>query len=153
MIEDLQQFGPLKTDVDLKPYNTYHIGGIAKYLISPSSAIDLVKLIKYLKTNNIPYFLLGNGSNIVLNDELYEGVIITFQNMQGLTINEDSTIYAEAGCNLAEVANKSIAASLKGLEFACGIPGTIGGSIYGNAGAYNCCLLDYVSEVCPLVNL
>ncbi len=148
MITDLQQFGPLLTDVDLKKYNTYHIGGIAKYLISPTNSVDLINLIDYLKRNHLPYIILGNGSNIVLNDEPFNGVYITFKNMRAYQFNEeDQTAYAEAGAMLSEIALKSIDYSLKGLEFACGIPGTVGGSIYGNAGAYNSCILDYVSEV------
>lgn len=144
---DLEKYGELKKEVDLKKYNTYHIGGIAKYLISPKSIPDLKELIKELKEKNIAYIILGNGSNVVLNDEYFDGVIINFKNISSYVINPDNTIYAEAGAMLSKVSLDSIEHSLKGLEFAVGIPGTIGGSIVGNAGAYNSCLLDYIGEV------
>lgn len=144
---ELKKFGNVEEEVDLKNYNTYRIGGIAKYLVSPTSFPDLIDLIKYLKENNVEHIFIGNGSNIVLNDAYFEGVVINFKNLSAYEVHNDGTIYAEAGASLPKVALASIDKSLKGLEFAVGIPGTLGGSIVGNAGAYNACLLDYVSEV------
>ena len=120
---ELKKFGNVEEEVDLKNYNTYRIGGIAKYLVSPSSFPDLIDLIKYLKENNVKHIFIGNGSNIVLNDAYFEGVVINFKNLSAYEVHNDGTIYAEAGASLPKV------------------------GIVGNAGAYNACLLDYVSEV------
>ncbi len=150
MKEKLEQFGQLQENVELQKYNTYKIGGTCKYLLSPNSVNDLINAIKYLKENNKNYIILGAGSNIILNNK-YDGVVITFNKMSAHVIDENTrTLYAEAGAKLPVVAMDSINKSLTGLEFAVGIPGTIGGSVYGNAGAYNACIMDYIKEVTVL---
>lgn len=148
MIETLKKYGSLEEHASLKKLNTYRIDGKAKLLLSPNSINDLISTIKVLKENNIKYFILGNGSNIILNDREYDGAIIRLNNLNGIEIHKDMQMaYAEAGAMLPKLAQESINNSLTGLEFAVGIPGTVGGSIYGNAGAYNSCILDYVSSV------
>ena len=148
MINELHKYGEVEQHATLKNLNTYHIGGTAKYLISPHSINDLVSILKILKNNNIKYFILGNGSNIILNDREYDGAAIRLNNLDGLEIHPKMhMVYAEAGVILPKLAMETVKSSLTGLEFAVGIPGTVGGSIYGNAGAYNSCILDYVSSV------
>ncbi len=151
MIELLQNYGDIEEHATLKNLNTYHIGGTAKYLISPNSINDLQNTLKVLKENNIKYFILGNGSNIILNDREYDGAVIRLNKLNGIEIHQEmQMVYAEAGTMLPKLAVESVNNSLTGLEFASGIPGTVGGSIYGNAGAYNACILDYVSSVTVL---
>ncbi len=148
MINELNNYGRVECHASLKNLNTYHIAGSAKYLISPNSIKDLIAILKILKENNIKYFILGNGSNIVINDREYDGAVLHLDNLNGLEIEEDKEMaYAEAGVMLPTLAKESIDKSLTGLEFAVGIPGTVGGAIYGNAGAYNSCIMDYVSSV------
>ncbi len=148
MIEELIKYGTVEEHATLKNLNTYHIGGTARYLVSPNSIQDLINILKLLKSNNTKYFILGNGSNIVLNDREYDGVVIRLNNLNGFKIEADKQMaYAEAGVMLPTLAKESVEHSLTGLEFAAGIPGTIGGAIYGNAGAYNSCLMDYVTSV------
>ncbi len=151
MIKQLKQFGDVEEHAPLKNLNTYHIAGKARYLVSPNSISDLAKVLDIVKAHNKKYFILGNGSNIVLNDKEYDGVIIRLNKLNGIEFHPELNMaYAEAGAMLPKLALDSIEASLTGLEFAAGIPGTIGGSIYGNAGAYNACILDYVSSVTVL---
>ena len=151
MIETIKKHADVLEDVPLKKYNTYHIGGITKYLVSPLSINDLVEVIKILDENKVPYFILGNGSNVVLSSKKFEGAIIRLNNIAGIAIHPElSRAYAEAGAMFPKLVMESIEKGLTGLEFAGGIPGTIGGSIYSNAGAYNACIMDYVESVTVL---
>lgn len=151
MINKLLKHADVLEHADLKNLNTYRLGAKAKLLVSPNSITDLIKVLEILKENNEKYFILGNGSNIVLNDREYDGAIIRLNKLNGIEINPDLEMaYAEAGAMLPKLVTESVNKSLTGLEFAAGIPGTIGGSIYGNAGAYNACILDYVSSVTVL---
>ena len=151
MINTLKQFGEVKEHVSLKNMNTYRIDGKAKVLIEPNSINDLVEVIKTLREFKTPYFILGAGSNIVLNDKEIDGVVIKFSKLNGIEVyKNDNIVYAEAGAMLPKVVVDSVNNGLCGLEFAAGIPGTIGGAVYGNAGAYNSCIMDYVQSVTAL---
>lgn len=151
MINTLKSYGSVEEHASLKNLNTYHIGGTTKYLITPNSISDLQKTLKLLKENNIKFMIIGNGSNIVLNDKEYDGAVIRLSKLNGIEIHKEmQMVYSEAGTMLPKLAIETVNSSLTGLEFAVGIPGTVGGSIYGNAGAYNACLLDYVSSVTVL---
>lgn len=151
MINTLKQYGEVTEHASLRNMNTYHIDGKAKVLIEPNSINDLVEVIKTLREYKEPYFILGAGSNIVLNDKEIDGVVIKFTKLNGIEVYpEEGTIYAEAGTMLPKVVIESVNNGLCGLEFAAGIPGTIGGAVYGNAGAYNACIMDYVKSVTVL---
>lgn len=151
MINELRKYADVEEHVSLKNLNTYRIDGKTKLLVSPNSVSDLVSVLNVLKENNQKYFILGGGSNIVLNDREYDGAVIRLNKLNGVEIHPELNMaYAEAGAMLPKLANESIEKGLTGLEFAAGIPGTIGGSIYGNAGAYNACIMDYVSSVTVL---
>lgn len=148
MIEELRKYAEVTENASLKNYNTYRIGGVAKLLISPNSIKDLISVIQILDNENFQYFILGNGSNVVLSGKKFEGAVIKLNKLNGIEINPDKEMaYAEAGVLLPRLSIESANAGLTGLEFAAGIPGTIGGSIVGNAGAYNACILDYVESV------
>lgn len=146
MIEVLKKLGNVLENVSLKNYNTYKIGGNAKYLVEPFDVDSLKKLIKYLKDNKIKYFILGNGSNVILDDLDFEGVIIKLSNLKRININNNE-VYAEAGIMLPILSRETINHNLQGLEWSCAIPGTLGGSIVGNAGAYKECIFDYVTKI------
>lgn len=133
-------------NVNLKNYNTYKIESSTKYLAFPKSIDELIKLLKYLNDNNKKYFLLGNGSNIILPDEEFDGVVISFKYLNKYDIKKNK-VYAEAGTMLPKMAMDTINHSLKGLEWATGIPGTVGASILGNAGAYLHEIMEYVDEI------
>ena len=151
MIDKLREFAEIEEHATLKNLNTYRIGGTARMLVSPNSITDLINVLKVLKENNIKYFILGNGSNVILNNREYNGAVIKLNKLNGIEIHPELKMaYAEAGAMLPKLVAESINKSLTGLEFAAGIPGTVGGSIYGNAGAYNACILDYVTSVTVL---
>ena len=151
MIRLLEDYATVEMHASLKKYNTYRVEGSAKYLISPNSITDLSSVIRILKESNEKFYILGNGSNVVINDKEYDGAVIRLDKINGIEINPKMHMaYAEAGAMLPKLANESINQGLTGLEFAVSIPGTIGGAIYGNAGAYNACILDYVESVTVL---
>lgn len=133
-------------EANLKKYNTYRLETIAKILILPKTKEDLRNLLKYLSQNNEKYIVLGNGSNIILKNDYYDGVVIILSKLNKLTII-DNKVEVEAGYSLQKLALETCNLGLTGLEFACGIPGHIGASIAMNAGAYNSSLADVVESV------
>lgn len=138
-------------NISLKKYNTYRIDILAKYMVFPKNAKELIELINFARTNNIKYMILGNGSNVIFNTTYYDGIIIKLDNFNNMTI-KGNKVYAEAGCSLIKLAISTINAGLSGLEFACGIPGTVGASISMNAGAYNLDIsnsLESISVLAP----
>ena len=133
-------------DVSLKKYNTYRIDTKCKYLIFPNSKEELIKVIKFLKDNTIKYLVLGNGSNIILSSDYYDGVIIKLDKLNNISIN-NNIIEVEAGYSLIKLSLDTANLGLEGLEFASGIPGNIGASIAMNAGAYTHSLEEIVESV------
>ena len=151
MIKDLEIFGDVEANVSLKNYNTYNIASSARFLVEPINIDSLIGLIKYLKKNNISYFIIGNGSNVILSDGFYDGVVIKLSHLNEISI-DDEEVFAGAGVMLPKLSKKVIEHDLAGLEWACAIPGTVGGSIVGNAGAYKEAIFDYVTKVVVLDN-
>jgi UDP-N-acetylmuramate dehydrogenase len=137
--------------VDLTNYNTYKIKTSASFLALPKTKEEVINLLKHLKKNSIKYFLLGNGSNVILPDENFDGVVICFKNFNNYEFIGNEVI-ADAGAMLPKIANDALNKSLKGLEWACGIPGTIGASVRGNAGAYLHEIMESVVSVDILDN-
>ena len=138
-------------DEPMKGHTTFRIGGPADIYVEPS--IDqVVPLISHLKENGVPFMVIGNGSNLLVSDEGIEGVVISLGKAAGkIDINEaDSTVAVEAGAMLAQVANTCAETGLTGLEFASGIPGSIGGAVYMNAGAYGGEMKDIITSVTVL---
>ncbi len=142
----MEEYGEIIKNANLKDYNTYKIGGICKYLIKPYNIECLKKLIEYLKENNLKYFILGKGSNVILPDSIFSGVVILLSNINKIEINND-IVYAEAGITLNNLINTLINNNLKGLENLYGIPGTLGGAIVQNAGANKVTISDYLVDV------
>lgn len=119
----------------LSKYTTYKVGGNAKVIVYPKSREKLVQLLKELRNKNIKYMILGNGSNTLFSDKEYDGVIIKLDSFDKITYFRN-LVKAEAGVNLIKLSYQTIKRGLAGLEFASGIPGTVGGAIFMNAGAY-----------------
>lgn len=126
--------GKVLQNVDLSKYTTYKLKANADYMIYPESINELIKLIKYLKEKNIKYKIIGGGSNLIFESN-YNGVLIKLDSFDKLII-EDTKIKVGAGYNLMKLALKTCRLGLTGMEFATGIPGTVGGAIYNNSGAY-----------------
>jgi len=127
--------GKIVENVPLSLHTTYKVGGVAKCFVYPQDTKKLIKLLKYIRKNNIKYKILGNGSNTLFSDKEYDGIIIKLDRFDDIEI-EGTTVTVGAGYNLIKLASLAAKKSLAGLEFASGIPGTLGGAVYMNAGAY-----------------
>ncbi len=128
--------GEVIIDVPLKKYNTYNVGGSVLALVFPNNIEELKRIISFAHDNNIRIKIIGNGSNLVFSDKYYEMILINLKNFNNIEIS-DNIIKTGSGVNLMKLAYKVSRLGLKGMEFATGIPATIGGAVYMNAGAYN----------------
>ena len=132
-------------DASLKNLNTYKIASKAKYLIEIQTLEGLISILNYLHEHNIKYFILGAGSNIVI-DEYFDGAIIKLNGLKKIEV-KDNIITCESGAMMPSLSCVSIDHNLTGLEWAINIPGTVGGSIVGNAGAYKKEMFDSLVAV------
>lgn len=137
IVNDIKKLhvGKVITNVLMKDYTTYKVGGSVLCIVYPDDEQCLIRLIKYLKDENIKYKIIGNGSNVIFNDKGYDGVIVKLDNFNDLKII-NNTITVGAGYMLNKLALRVSRLGLTGMEFATGIPGTIGGAVFMNAGAY-----------------
>ncbi|KLU72063.1 MAG: hypothetical protein RHS_2148 [Robinsoniella sp. RHS] len=123
-------------DEEMKKHTTFRIGGPADFYVLPHSKDEIGRVVQVCKNTGEPFYVLGNGSNLLVGDKGYRGVIIQiFKNYSDIII-EGTQITAKSGALLSKVAKKALDAGLTGFEFASGIPGTIGGAVVMNAGAY-----------------
>ncbi|MBE5927259.1 MAG: UDP-N-acetylmuramate dehydrogenase [Lachnospiraceae bacterium] len=123
-------------DEPMKNHTTFKVGGPADYLVTPDTEDELAELIKYSKEHNIPYFVMGNGSNLIVKDHGIRGIVIKlFNNFSDCKV-EGNRLYASAGALMSKVGRVALEHNLTGFEFGAGIPGTIGGAVVMNAGAY-----------------
>ena len=134
----------LKEDLDgievlfnepLKQYTYTKVGGAAEYLAFPRNQYELKRIVTFANAHEIPWMVLGNSSNIIVRDGGIDGFVIMFDHFRDIKVN-GYVIEAEAGAKLIDVTHVARYHSLTGFEFACGIPGSIGGAVYMNAGAY-----------------
>lgn len=128
-------------------HTTFKIGGPADYFLMPDKDTDVGRIVKICKESAIPYFILGNGSNLLVGDGGYRGAVIQiYKNMSAVTV-EGTEITVQAGALLSSVAAAAKNAALTGFEFAGGIPGTMGGAVVMNAGAYGGEMKDVLTEI------
>lgn len=134
----------------MSDHTTFRIGGPADVLVSPTTTESLTEVICYLNAEKIPYYVVGNGSNLLVGDKGYRGVIVQiYKNLSSIRIEGD-LITAEAGAMVSAVSRTAMMHGLAGLEFASGIPGTIGGAVVMNAGAYGGEMKDVIVSVSVL---
>lgn len=134
----------------MKKHTTFRIGGPAEYLILPQTAEEIADVVKLCRQEEIPWYIVGNGSNLLVADEGVRGVVIQLlRNFNQIQV-EGCQIRMQAGVQNAAVAKRALDASLTGFEFAAGIPGTIGGAVVMNAGAYGGEMKDILKEVTVL---
>ena len=143
-IENLN-IGEVLSNINLKDYTTYKLEGTGYCLVIPDDINGLIKLLKYLREKEIKYKILGNGSNLIFESD-YDGVLIKLDSFQNLNI-VGTRITVGAGYSLMKLALRVSSMGLTGLEFATGIPGTIGGAVYMNAGAYKSDMGYVVSSI------
>lgn len=138
ILQELKALVPeriIEVDEPLKRYTYTKTGGNADFYISPDSYEDVQKVVKYAYDNQIPVTYLGNGSNIIIRDGGIRGIVLSLLDLNHIEAS-DATIIAGSGAAIIDVSRKARDLSLTGLEFACGIPGSVGGAVYMNAGAY-----------------
>ncbi|MCX6764114.1 MAG: UDP-N-acetylmuramate dehydrogenase [Candidatus Nealsonbacteria bacterium] len=134
-----------KKNIKLAPYTTFKIGGAAKYFFTARTKKELIRAIGESKKMKIPVFVLGQGSNLLVADNGFDGLVIKIQNSNFKT--KGLEVFAEAGVSLSKVVNESAEKGLSGLGWARGIYGTVGGAIRGNAGAFGGEIKDVIGEV------
>ncbi len=150
MLEILQKLvgeSQVWADEPMKDHTTFRVGGCARYLVEPVDIKQLADVIAVCQKAKIPYYIVGNGSNLLVSDAGYDGVIIhLFKNMSAIEVQE-AQMKLQAGALLVKAASVACREGLTGLEFASGIPGTIGGALVMNAGAYGGEMKNVVSYV------
>lgn len=131
----------------MRKHTTFRIGGPADFYLCPHSAKEIQKTVAICREEELPYFILGNGSNLLVSDQGYRGVVIQlWKNVSDILV-EGCRIRAKAGASLAKIAGEALEEGLTGMEFAAGIPGTLGGAVVMNAGAYGGEMKDILQEV------
>lgn len=150
MIEKLQELAGkehVRQNEPMREHTTFRTGGCARYFVEPQDAEQLRGVIEVCQNTGMPYYIVGNGSNLLVSDAGYDGVIIhLFKNMNGCRV-EGTNLFLQAGVLLVRAASIARREGLTGLEFASGIPGTIGGALVMNAGAYGGEMKDVVCSV------
>lgn len=137
-------------DEPMKQHTTFRVGGNADYFVIPQSAEEVKNIVALCKEADMPYYILGNGSNLLVGDKGYRGVIIQiYKEMNHIRI-EDDKVFAQAGALLSRVGTATLEAELTGFEFAAGIPGTVGGAVVMNAGAYGGEMKDIIASATVL---
>lgn len=135
------------TNTSVARYTTLKVGGDVRRLCQPSSTDELVELLDRLKQSGEPWFILGGGSNLLVSSQGFEGSVIRMTQMQRINKVDDAVIEADAGARLPHLAKYAAASGLSGLEFAVGIPGTVGGAAVMNAGAHGSCMSEVIESV------
>ena len=133
----VQSLGCLaERDVLMKNYTSFKIGGPADLFVSPESEEQVVRIAAFCTDNDIPVFVLGKGSNVLVSDKGIRGAVVFTGNLCNIELLDDCTVNSGSGLSLVQLCNFALQNSLSGLEFAFGIPGTVGGAAFMNAGAY-----------------
>ena len=131
----LKRLAVVETDQPLSKMTTLRIGGVAKYVVFPDSGIALDAVISLLKKENVPWKIIGKGSDLLCSDDPYNGVIIRLDRHFRNYYFTGQQVIAEAGASIIALSVDAAKNALSGLEFASGIPGTVGGAVFMNAGA------------------
>ncbi|TWT24656.1 UDP-N-acetylmuramate dehydrogenase [Planomicrobium sp. CPCC 101110] len=151
-LEDLRRFLPeqqVKIDEPLHLHTLTRMGGPADIFVTPKTEDETAETVKYAYENNIPLLLLGNGSNMVVRDGGVRGIVLNLKSLQAIRI-DGMSVYAQGGANIKEVSKAAAKHRLTGMEFACGIPGSIGGALAMNAGAYGGEIKDVIRQATVL---
>ena len=132
----------VRIDEPMKKHTTFRIGGAADFFVTPDKFSDIGEIIKACTKLSVPYYVVGNGSNLLVSDEGYRGVIIQIYDKLNYAEWKEDGVIASAGCLLSALGNEAARRGLSGFEFATGIPGTLGGAVAMNAGAYGGEIMD-----------
>lgn len=136
-----------KENEPLSRHTSFRIGGSARYFAEPSTVLQMAALLKDIRRQGLPFFIMGNGSNLLAPDEGFDGVVIALGEKFSSVSCEGTVIKASAGALLSRIANMAYENSFTGFEFAHGIPGSLGGGVYMNAGAYGGEMRNVIKEI------
>lgn len=153
-LSDLRRFvadSHVKIDEPLHLHTLTRMGGPADIFVSPTTEDETAYTVKYAYENNIPLLLLGNGSNMVVRDGGVRGIVLNLKSLNEIRI-DGLNVYAQGGANIKEVSKAAASNTLAGFEFACGIPGSVGGAMAMNAGAYGGEIKDIIVQATVLTN-
>ena len=138
--------GTVLTEEPMRMHTSFQIGGPAEIFVQPATGAEVCQAIRLAKEEQIPFFVVGNGSNLLVSDDGFRGMIVQIgRNLQEISV-EDNVIYAQAGALLSRVARTALEHGLTGMEFAAGIPGSLGGAVAMNAGAYGGEMKDILTD-------
>ena len=141
----------LKKNYPMKNVTSFHIGGSADFFVRPTSVNEILEILKIAKDYSYPVFVMGNGSNLLVSDKGIRAIVIQLtDNFKKLTKIDDYTVEVDAGMSMTSLSKYFLENSLEGFESACGIPGTLGGAVTMNAGAYDSMMSNVVTEVIAL---
>ena len=138
--------GRLKAEEPMSSHTTFRVGGPADVFVMPATFDEIKRTVSLLRNHNVPYYIVGNGSNLLVSDKGYRGVIIKLGKEFSEIRIEGDVVTAQAGARLSVIANRVMEEGLTGFEFASGIPGTLGGACVMNAGAYGGEMKDVLTE-------
>lgn len=145
LFKDIYSENQIEFNANMSEHIYFKVGGPADVLLIPKTKDQIVRTIKVCKENNIPYYVIGNGSNLLVKDGGIRGVVIKLTELNNIDISEGKVI-AETGALLKDASKIALEHNMTGLEFACGIPGSIGGAVFMNAGAYNGEIADVIES-------
>ena len=148
-LDEIKRFfrGTIKLNQPLASFTTFRIGGPADYYLEPLDKDDVVNVIKYFQANVSPFMIIGNASNLLISDQGYRGAVLNLESALGDVRKEGDFVVAEAGAHLAKFVDFCVQRGLGGVEMLAGIPGTMGGAVIMNAGAYGGEISDHLVEV------
>lgn len=137
----------IRIEEPMDRHTTFRVGGPADYFLTPGTGEEIRRIVACCKEHGVPYYVMGNGSNLLVSDDGYRGVVIQiYRSMNRITV-EGNRITAQAGALLSAIAGSALEKGLTGFEFAAGIPGTLGGACVMNAGAYGGEMKDVLNQV------
>ena len=145
LFQSIYSENEIELNAKMSEHIYFKVGGPVDILLNPSSVKQIRSTLQICKENNIPFYIIGNGSNLLVKDGGIRGVVIKLCNLKEITTNGNE-IKAEAGALLKDVSAKAVENSLTGFEFACGIPGSVGGAVFMNAGAYDGEIKNVIKE-------
>ena len=141
----------IQENVELASLTTMKVGGMAKYFVEAKTVVDMVQAVTFALNKGVPYFVLAGGSNVIISDKGYDGLVI-HNNTKELMVDEShSILQADSGVKSGQAASVSASAGLSGIEFYFGIPGTVGGAVYGNAGIRGFETKDVLKDIVCLI--
>lgn len=147
LYKELEALAEVEENIPLSKMTTLRIGGVARYVVYPENTLSLQGVMNKLNQNHIPYKVIGKGSNLLCSDEPFDGVIIRLDRYLCNAYFDNEHLVAEAGCSIIALSYEAMKNELSGLEFASGIPGTVGGVTFMNAGAYKSSMADIIDSV------